>query len=255
MKEERIAKIIAHRGLCSRREAERLIAAGLVLVDGIVVRDQGSKAAPDAAIAIAPAGTVVLEAKATVVLNKPVGIVSTQPEPGQVPAWTLLRRDTAEGEMSADVLARILARPESLSVAGRLDRASRGLLILTQDGAVARRIIGGHFVEKVYLVRTAEPVTDAQLRKLRGRQMLDDQPLLPMRVERVADQAIRLGLREGRKHQIRRLCRRVGLTVIDLFREAVGPFRLGSLPEGHWRPARPDELERLQRSTEETAGG
>lgn len=245
MKAERVAKILAHRGVCSRREAERLIEAGHVTVDGVVVRDQGTKAALDATITIAPAGTDALEAKATVLIHKPVGVVSTQPEPGQTPAWKLLQRRTLHGPAAEATLARILERPDSLSVAGRLDRASRGLLILTQDGAVARRIIHGHGVEKSYLVRTAEPVTDAQVRKLRAPQALDGQPLLAMQVERCGDRALRFGLREGRKHQIRRLCRRVGLTVTDLFREAVGPFEIGSLPEGHWRLARADELERL----------
>jgi len=131
-------------------------------------------------------------------------------------------------------------------VAGRLDRASRGLLVLTQDGNVARRIIGGQGVEKCYLVRTAEPATDVQIRKLRGRLSLDAQPLRPMRVERLADDTLRFVLVEGKKHQIRRLCRRFGLTVVDLFRVAVGPLAIGDLPEGRWRLVRADELARLR---------
>lgn len=244
---ERISKILARRGLCSRREAERLIDAGQVTVDGVVVREQGTRASPDAEILILQSGAESLAARVTVLLHKPVGIVSTLPEAGQVPAWKLLRRDNIEGSIEPRLLQRILADPQSLSVAGRLDRASRGLLVLTQDGAVAKRIVGTHTVEKVYSVRTAEPVTEAQIRKLRGRLVLDGRDLLPMHVQRLSDDRLRFRLVEGRKHQLRRVCRHVGLTVVDLLREAVGPLRLGRLPEGHWRLAGADELAQLMK--------
>jgi 23S rRNA pseudouridine2604 synthase len=246
MSEQRVAKLMANRGLCSRREAERLIEQGLVSVDGVVVREQGCKAAVDADIRVAPSGAAHLAGQLTILLHKPLGIVSTQPAAGQTPAWKLVTAARAHGAIEPAVRTRITAAPSTLAVAGRLDRASRGLLVLTQDGSVARRIIGGQGVEKCYLVRTAEPATDAQIRKLRGRLSLDDRPLLPMRVERVAEDTLRLVLVEGRKHQIRRLCRRFGLQVVDLFRVAIGPLALGDLPEGRWRLARPDELERLQ---------
>ena len=105
--------------------------------------------------------------------------------------------------------------------------------------------IGGQGVQKCYLVRTTEPATEVQLRKLRGPLELDGEMLQPMRVERAPD-ALRFVLVEGKKHQIRRLCRRFGLTVTDLFRTAIGPLALGDLPEGRWRVARPEELERLR---------
>lgn len=244
---ERVAKLMAARGLCSRREAERLIDAGCVLVDGVPVQAQGAKAAPDADIRISEAGTRVLGGRATVLLHKPLGIVSTQPEPGQTPAWKLLRATTRRGAIAPAVERELLADPQSLSVAGRLDRASRGLLVLTQDGTVARRIIGGQGVEKAYLVRTDPPATDGQLRKLNGPMRLDGQPLLPMRVSRVDTQTLRFVLVEGRKHQIRRCARTVGLAVTDLFRVAVGPLLLGDLPEGCWRLATDEEIAHLQR--------
>ncbi len=241
---ERVAKLMAARGLCSRREAERLIEAGCVTVDGVVVAAQGAKALPSADIRITGAADVLGE-RLTVVLHKPVGVVSALPEPGQTPAWRLVRRDTRRGPIAAAAERRLLAEAANLSVAGRLDRASRGLLVLTQDGTVARRIIGGHQVEKVYLVRTAEPATDGQLRKLNGPMRLDGVALQPMRVTRHDAETLRFVLVEGRKHQIRRCCRTVGLNVTDLFRIAVGPLRLGDLPEGCWRLATPDELRRL----------
>jgi 23S rRNA pseudouridine2604 synthase len=246
MEEVRIAKLMAERGLCSRREAERLIEAGQVLVDGVVTRAQGSKARPDAEITIAAGGRDALDAKLTVVLHKPIGVVSTQPEAGQTPAWKLLTKRAASGAVEAGALAQVTSHPATFSVAGRLDRASRGLLVLTQDGTVARRIIDGHGVGKTYVVETAEEVRATQVEKLRGSVSLDGRPLLPMQVERLDARRLRFVLVEGRKHQIRRVCRKVGLTVTDLFREAVGPFRIGDLPEGRWRIASAREMEALR---------
>jgi 23S rRNA pseudouridine2604 synthase len=248
MSPERIAKLMARRGLCSRREAEKLIEAGLVLVEGRVVQGQGQKAPADAVITLVESGAAALSSLLTVALHKPVGVVSTRPEPGQTPAWKLLRADSIEGEIEAEVLRRVLQDPRSLSVAGRLDRASRGLLILTEDGAVARGIIGGNRVEKTYLVRVSGEARDAQIRKLCGPLALDGRPLLPMRVERVAADRLRFVLVEGRRHQIRRVCRKVGLEVVDLLRQAIGDLRLGSLPEGHWRLLRPPEVEPFRRA-------
>jgi 23S rRNA pseudouridine2604 synthase len=248
MEEVRVAKLMAERGMCSRREAERLIAAGQVLVDGVVTSVQGTKARPDAEITIAAAGRDALETKLTVLLHKPVGIVSTQPEPGQTPAWKLLTKRGASGPIEEGLLEQVTARPQTFSVAGRLDRASRGLLILTQDGTVAKRIIGGHALEKTYVVETAEEVRTTQVEKLGGSLTLDERPLLPMRVEKLDARRLRFTLVEGRKHQIRRVCRKVGLTVVDLFRTAVGPFSIGDLAEGRWRLASESEMDALRRT-------
>ncbi len=245
---ERVAKLMASRGLCSRREAERLIAAGQVLVDGAVVREQGVKAGLDADIRIAEGGSVALAARLTIILNKPVGIVSTQPRPHETPAWALLRADTVAGDIVPDALARIVAAPSTLAVAGRLDRASRGLLVMTQDGTIARLLVGGHGVSKVYRVEVSEPITGEQVRKLNGRMKLDGTPLRPMDVRQVSRHTLRMVLTEGRKHQIRRVCRTVGLTVVDLMRTAVGPLELGALKEGAWRLVTAAELEALKRA-------
>jgi 23S rRNA pseudouridine2604 synthase len=245
---ERIAKIMARRGLCSRREAEDLIGQGQVLVNGCVVRQQGVKAAPDADITILSQGAAGLASRVTVLLHKPAGVVSGRPEPGQTPAWQLLRDDNAHGKIDESTRARVLADPKSLSVAGRLDRASRGLLVLTDDGAVAQRLVGSHDLTKTYEVRVDEVVSDSQLHKLAGVLTLDGKRLRPMQVSRLSSRVLRFELVEGRKHQIRRACRHVGLDVLDLFRVAIGPFKLGGLPESHWRPANPIELARLRGS-------
>src|SRR5262249_24650810 len=163
MAEERVAKLMAKRHLCSRREAERLIDQGLVQVNGVVVREQGYKAAPDADIRIAADAAAQLAERITILFHKPAGVVSTQPEAGETPGGRLITARSARGAMDAAARARVTAQPQTLAVAGRLDRASRGLLVMTQDGSVARRIIGGQGVEKCYLVRTAEAATDLQL--------------------------------------------------------------------------------------------
>jgi 23S rRNA pseudouridine2604 synthase len=243
--QQRVAKLMAARGLCSRREAERLIDAGCVVVNGEVVRQQGAKAADDARIEITGAGTTLLGGRATVMLNKPIGLVSAQPEPGQKPAWTLIRAATQRGSVDPELRDRLVAEAEQLSVAGRLDRASRGLLVLTQDGTVARRIIGGNGVEKAYLVAVTPAPRDEQIRKLNGPMRLDGIALRPMQVTRAGAAGLRFVLVEGRKHQIRRCCRTVGLEVTDLQRIAVGPLRLGDLPEGCWRVVSEDEIARL----------
>jgi 23S rRNA pseudouridine2604 synthase len=159
----------------------------------------------------------------------------------------LLRADTVVGAIDPATLARVVAQPETLAVAGRLDRSSRGLLLLTQDGTVARQLVGGNRVEKHYLVRTTEAVTDSQLAKLRGPLRLDDQPLRPMRVELVEPSLLGFVLVEGRKHQLRRVCRHVGLHVVDLLRTAIGPFSIAGLPERGWRLVTTDEVHRLMR--------
>lgn len=126
---ERVAKLMARRGLCSRREAERLIAAGQVTVDGQQVWEQGVKAPADAEIAILGGGLSLLEGKLTVLLHKPPGVVSALPRAGQVAAWQLLRPDNVAAEIDAALLRRILAAAPALAVAGRLDRARRGLFV------------------------------------------------------------------------------------------------------------------------------
>jgi 23S rRNA pseudouridine2604 synthase len=233
----RLAKVMADRGLCSRREAERLIAAGQVVVDGTVIAEQGVRIRPDAEIRLDQRGQRWMDAKVTVVLHKPVGIVSTQPEDDQVPAWKLLTADRLQGPADPVQVRRICDQPWFLNVAGRLDRDSRGLLLLSSDGVLGRLITGGQKVAKTYAVTCDRPVSPAALTALNGRLELDGERLLPMEVNRRmgGPAALRFVLREGRNRQIRRCCELVGLRVIDLCREAIGGLTLGDLPEGQWR--------------------
>ena len=134
----------------------------------------------------------------------------------------------------------------SLVPAGRLDIDSVGLLVLTQDGRIAKQLIGEDTsIEKEYLVRVkymkSGKLPDADLQRLNHGLSLDGKPLLPAKVQWQNDDQLRFILREGKKRQIRRMCELVGLKVTGLKRVRIGKVRLGNLPEGKWRYIDADE--------------
>jgi 23S rRNA pseudouridine2604 synthase len=226
---QRVNRWLAQSGVCSRREAEALIARGLVSIDGDLITDAGHKIHAGQTLVLADAGAAA--GPLTVLLHKPVGVVSGQPEPGQTPAARLLTRAALVGASPI-----IPDRDTSLPPAGRLDRDSRGLLILSSDGVVAKAIIGpASQLDKEYQVVVAGAVTEARLARLRHGLELDGRQLKPAQVTTSGDQRLRFVLREGRNRQIRRMCDLVGLKVIDLLRVRVGPLRLDGLAEGRWR--------------------
>lgn len=225
---QRVSKILAMRDLCSRREAEALIDTGEVSVNGEVVV-LGTKADPASEVRVTGPVLRRHQSKRTTVLNKPGGYVSNLPADGEVEASALLRLSDETGD--------VVDRPR-LSVCGRLDKHSRGLLVLTEDGTLARDIIAGDSVAKTYLVEVARAVTREDLRRLNG--PLDfgadeDVSLKPIRVRRLAPALLEFVLREGKNRQIRRVCDGIGLHVVDLLRVRMGKSDLGSLPEGSWR--------------------
>jgi 23S rRNA pseudouridine2604 synthase len=240
----RVAKLITERGLASRREADDWIAAGWVRVNGRLAV-LGQRASADAVIEIDPRATAEQARSVTVLLNKPIGYVSGQPEDGHEPASVLLK---PANRWTGDA-SRIEFHPghlRHLAPAGRLDIDSTGLLVLTQDGRVAKRLIGDETrVEKEYLVRvafTAEGgLPEAELERLRHGMELDGVPLRPARVSWQNEDQLRFVLREGRKRQIRRMCEMVGLQVLGLKRVRIGSVSLGPLPVGQWRYLRDDE--------------
>ena len=224
----RVSKILAMRDLCSRREAEALIDTGEVSVNGEVVV-LGTKADPASEVRVTGPVLRRHQSKRTTALNKPGGYVSNLPADGEVEASALLRLSDETGD--------VVDRPR-LSVCGRLDKHSRGLLVLTEDGTLARDIIAGDSVAKTYLVEVARAVTREDLRRLNG--PLDfgadeDVSLKPIRVRRLAPTLLEFVLREGKNRQIRRVCDGIGLHVVDLLRVRMGKSDLGSLPEGSWR--------------------
>lgn len=226
----RINKWLGQTGVCSRREADALIANGLVSIDGTVVTDAGRKIAPGETLSLADRAEAALAEGVTIVMHKPVGYVSGQPEPGKVPAVRLLTADNRIGD------GEVPAADASLPPIGRLDEDSRGLLLLSSDGVVAKAVIGpASTLDKDYVVRVAGDVTEKKLATLRYGIMLDGRQLKQARVTRMEQNRLRFVLTEGRNRQIRRMCERVDLEVTDLMRVRIGPIRLDGLAEGRWR--------------------
>jgi 23S rRNA pseudouridine2604 synthase len=231
---QRVNKWLAQNGVCSRREAEGLIERGLVTIDGETVAEAGRKILPGQTLVLADGKDA---APLSVVLHKPMGIVSAQPEPGQTPAVRLLTRATLVGESPS-----IPDRDTRLAPLGRLDMDSRGLLLLSEDGVLAKAIIGPESdLEKEYLVRVTGKITPEKIGRLCHGLSMDARQLKPAKVSVVQGQELRFILKEGRNRQIRRMCELVGLHVMDLVRIRIGSLRLGELPEGRWRVLTPAE--------------
>ncbi|TFZ04147.1 rRNA pseudouridine synthase [Ramlibacter humi] len=240
---------MAELGLCSRREADDWIARGWVRVDGQVAA-MGQQVAPGARIEVDRRAQGQQQRQVTILLHKPIGYVSGQAEDGYQPAVTLVQeRSHWNGDRVKQRFSPAMLR--GLAPAGRLDIDSTGLLVLTQDGRVARQLIGEDSeVEKEYLVRVAFGAVErdvqasfppAQLARLRHGLSLDGRTLKPARVDWQNPEQLRFVLKEGRKRQIRRMCELVGLKVVGLKRVRIGGMTLGQLPLGTWRYLGPDE--------------
>jgi 23S rRNA pseudouridine2604 synthase len=232
----RINKWLGQSGVCSRREADALIADGLVSVDGEVVADAGRKLEPGQTLTLSDRATAQLAEGVTIVMHKPMGYVSGQPEPNKLPAVRLVTDNNrvGDGVTPADEV--------SLPPIGRLDEDSRGLLLLSSDGVVAKAVIGPESdLDKEYLVRVTGDITEKKLKILRHGLMLDGRQLKPAYVSRMESFRLKFILREGRNRQIRRMCEMVDLEVVDLIRVRIGPLKLDNLPEGKWRMLTPEE--------------
>ena len=240
----RLSKLMSERGLCSRREADEYIEKGLVRVNGEIVSELGIKFTRDVRITLESEALQKQKGLITIILNKPIGYVSGQPEPGYEPAIRLVNdRNQAGGQRQTLKLGDL----KGIAVVGRLDIDSQGLLIFTQDGRLAKKIIGENSeIEKEYIVRVAyigpEPRLPASKLKLLNHGLeLDGEMLRPAVVEWINDDQLKFILRQGKKRQIRRMCELVGLEVRGLKRVRVGQLMLGDLPEGKWRFLDPHE--------------
>jgi 23S rRNA pseudouridine2604 synthase len=245
----RLNKRMAELGLCSRREADAWIEQGWVLVNGRPA-EMGVKVGPSDRVEIDPRAKGHQQTQVTILLHKPMGYVSGQAEDGHEPAITLIhgrshwREDTSKNRIQPSQL-------RGLAPAGRLDIDSVGLLVLTQDGRVARQLIGeDSHMEKEYLVRVTyqgealnvqKVFPREQLARLRHGLSLDGKPLKPAQVEWQNPEQLRFVLTEGKKRQIRRMCEQVGLLVVGLKRIRMGRVVLGNLPVGQWRYLGPHE--------------
>ncbi|WP_084545351.1 pseudouridine synthase [Derxia gummosa] len=231
----RVSKLLSERGICSRREADSYIEQGWVTVDGKVVEELGARCAPEAVIELSKDARAVQQSRVTFLLHKPVGYVSGQAEKGYKPASILLDGPTQwEGDKSG--LRFAMSQLKGLAPAGRLDIDSTGLLVLTQDGRVARHLIGDETkVEKEYLVRVSGRLDEEGMALLNHGLELDGKPLRPAKVSWQNEDQLRFVLREGRYRQIRRMCELVGLRVEALKRVRIGRIPLGAIPPGEWR--------------------
>ena len=241
----RLSKRMSELGLCSRREAAEWIEKGWVRVDGVVVSVLGSKVLPHQKVTVERQASAEQAQRVTILLNKPMGYVSGQAEDGYKPAVVLVNEQSRWAEDQTEM--RFHPRQlKSLVPAGRLDIDSVGLLVLTQDGRIAKQLIGeDSAVDKEYLVRVqyTRPgkLPESDLKRLNHGLIMDGKPLRPAKVVWQNEDQLRFTLREGKKRQIRRMCDMVGLKVIGLKRVRIGGVKLGELPPGQWRYLRPDE--------------
>jgi 23S rRNA pseudouridine2605 synthase len=233
----RLAKYLAHAGLASRRAAEELIRAGRVTVDGAVVSDLGRQVSEDAEVRVDGALVSGAEERVVWLVHKPEGVVSTA-------------RDTHGRPTVVSLVPSAGAR---LYPVGRLDADSTGLILVTNDGELAHRLMHPSFeVPRTYVARVSGgPVSDRSLRALREGVELEDGWTAPARVRRLAPDRLELVLVEGRKRQVRRMCEAVGHRVVALQRVRFGPLSLGRLRVGGARRLSGSEVEGLRRSNGE----
>ncbi len=227
----RLAKYLAHGGVASRRSAEKIIARGLVTVGGVVVTDPARDVdeSDDVRVNGSPVGA---EAREVWVVHKPAGVVSTAREPGERAA-----------------VVELVDSPARLYPVGRLDADSTGLLLLTNDGELANRLMHPRYeVPKAYRARLRRPPSDRDLERLRRGVALEDGPTAPAEVTRRGEREVEIVLREGRNRQVRRMAEAVGNEVVSLRRVRFGPLELGGLPEGKARRLSDGEVEQLHQS-------
>ncbi len=224
----RLAKFLAHGGVASRRKAEEIIAKGVVTVGGEIVTDPARdvEAGDDVRVNGYPVGAEALEVWA---VNKPAGVVSTAREPGSRPA-----------------VVELVDSPARLYPVGRLDADSTGLLLLTNDGALANRLTHPRYeVAKTYRARLQKTIGEAELERLRRGVELEDGPTGPAEVDRHGPREIEIVLREGRNRQVRRMAEAVGNRILALRRVGFGSLRLADLRVGQARRLGENEIARL----------
>ena len=241
MEKIRLSKLMSERGLCSRREADAFIERGWVYVDGEQITTLGTRIDPSQTITLNKKAQENQTQRVTILLNKPIGYVSGQPEKGYKPAVALIIKENRFKDDKVPVTFSPV-HLRGLAPAGRLDIDSQGLLVLTQDGRIAKQLIGADSeTEKEYLVRVQGRLSENGLKLLNHGLELDGDKLKPAQVSWQNQDQLRFILKEGKKRQIRRMCEMVGLKVIGLKRVRIGRIKLGDLPIGQWRYLRDNE--------------
>lgn len=229
---ERLQKIIARAGICSRRQAERLILSGKVTVDGKIIRELGSKADLNQKICVDGKNLTFDTEKIYILLNKPRGYVSTV-------------HDDRGRKNIIDLLGENV--PERVYPVGRLDLNSEGLILLTNDGDLTNLLIHPRFeVKKTYLARVSGEITEEKLDKLRAGIELDDGLTAPAEIYRLEDDLIEITIHEGRNRQIRRMFAAIGCDVRRLKRVKFANLTLEGLKVGKFRRLTAEEVVKLK---------
>lgn len=237
----RLSKRISELFGCSRREADEWIENGWVRVDGVVVKVLGTRAHPKAIIEVKEDAKSHRPESVTIVLNKPEGVVTGPVEGNQKSAAQLIQAENRWADDNTPLVFKA-THLRGLALAGKLDAEASGMLVFTQEGSVARRIVGDDTkLEKEYLVSVEGELSAADLKKLSFGLSLDDIKLKRAEVSWQHEGTLRFVLHESRPQQIQRMCELVGLRVVAIKRLRIGSVSLGKLPPGKWRYLREGE--------------
>ena len=237
----RISKILSELGLCSRREADKYIEQGMVLLDDEVVSELGTRAYRSQKVELMKKAAIIQSSKATIILNKPVGYISHLDDDKEfTPASSLVTPDNYYINNNGRKNSKF--NTTGLAPAGRLDIDSSDLLVLTQDGRIAKQIIGENaIIEKEYLVRIDGTLNNDSIDLLNYGLTLEGYKLKPAKVFWQNEDQLSFTLIEGRNRQIRKMCELVGVKVVGLKRVRIGNVRLGDIPTKRWRFLEPNE--------------
>lgn len=227
MDKKRLNKVLAASGIASRRKCDELIFSGKVTINGEIVQLPQTHVNPEMDIIRVNGKKIFFERKIYYVLNKPVGIVCSA------------SRTTPKMKIIED----LFNSKQRLFTAGRLDKETSGLIIVTNDGDLANRIAHPSFnVQKEYLIKTSQEITDDHLRKLSAGTYFSGTRICPIRVIKVRRGTLKIVVSEGKKHEVRILAASAGLKILELCRIRIGPITLGKLPIGCWRELSEQEV-------------
>ncbi|MDN0043996.1 pseudouridine synthase [Mediterraneibacter glycyrrhizinilyticus] len=223
----RLNKYLSEAGVCSRREADRLIADGRVTVDGRIAQT-GMRVSPSQEVRVGRKVVSKRDEMVVLAVNKPKGIVCT------------------EEKRERNSIVRFLNYPIRVTYIGRLDKDSRGLLLMTNNGDIINRMMrSANCHEKEYKVTVDKEITEEFIEKMSGGVPILDTVTRPCRVTKIGKYTFSIILTQGLNRQIRRMCAALGYEVRDLLRVRVMNIRLGSLKEGEYRKLTDEELEEL----------
>ncbi len=231
---------MSERRILSRRETEAYILKGLIKVNGEVVKDLGRQIDPDKdkieiVGALKKMNRGKVEEKVTIAYNKPRGIVSS--------------KSRSEGETIFDRLAEsdAGAKFSHLNAVGRLDKESNGLILLSNDGVITSVVTGNdHKIEKEYEVSTREELKERHMKIMERGMQIDDEATLPAKTELLSSHTFKIILKEGKHHQIRRMCAALNLTITDLKRLRIGNIYLKGIKEGGYKVLAAADIEKLK---------